>query len=1134
MVDVSEFLIALGLPQYGQTFGENDIDGVALLDLEEAHLKELGVSLGHRIKLLKAIAELRAASGDALRPPHVNETLATKAPVASTELRTPDVKTGNDGERRQLTLMFADLVGSTQLAARADPEDVREIMRAYQDICAGMIARYDGYLAKFLGDGVLAYFGYPHAHEDAAERAVRAARGIVDAIGRLAPRGGHRLAVRIGIATGMVVVGANAAPDGASELSAIGDTPNLAARLQSLAEPNAIVIADSTHALTRGAFRYAELGHHRLKGIPDPVRVWQVVGESAASRFEAAHIVGLSRFVGRDQEVALLHSRWEQAVSGEGQAMLLCGEGGIGKSRIAEQLRLRLQDSDHVRIRYQCSPFHVSSALQPAIAQLEYAANLNVEDDEPTKLTKLEALLRPTTSDMAETVPLIAGLLGIPITGRYEAPQLTSDMLKRRTLEALAGQLIELARIKPVYWLIEDVHWIDPTTREFIGLCLDRIRDLRVFILITFRPEFVPPWGHMPHVTGLTLNRLARRQCTELIESLSGGKSLPAEVLDQIVGKTDGIPLFIEELTKTVLESGLLMERDGRYVLNGPLLPMAIPATLQDSLMARLERLSPVKEVAQIGSVIGREFSYELLAAVAQSDAKELKDALTQLAKAELVFVRGEPPDATYVFKHALVQDAAYASLLRARRQQLHARVAQALEDKYPDLTARRPEVLAHHYEAAGLEERGKEYWSRAGRLALTKSTYAEATSHLARALALVVKAPPSEMRTREESALLVDRSVAMGVLKGPGSSEHGAVAAEAVKVSAPLGDDTLHFRARWADWMFNSIGGNLPVGLERANGLVEMANRIGADDLMLQAHHARWTTAFLRGQVATTREDIEQGLALYDFERHRDHWSMYGAHDPGVCARGTGACVLWQAGLAERANQVAKDAIRVGNELGHPFSRAIGYFYAGFFAIMVGDADAADGYAEATAAVAAEGNMAWPAGLANFMSGWVIGQRGELGRGADQMERTFRKLQETKQRAYLTFLGSLTASAKLEMGRTEDALNFLDELQQLSVDTHQQMFLSEIHRLRAEALRLLDPKTKRIEEEYQIALRIAREQGAPALEVRAAAGLARRLAESGRVKDGGKLLRPVFDQFEEGFATSDLRAAKTLLDSLA
>ena len=849
MVELAPFLESLGLSQYAGTFADNDIDGAALLELEEAHLKELGLSLGHRVRLMKAIVELRMANGTPA--PVVGDVPAGKIAMPPAEVRGAASQSSADGERRQLTVMFADLVGSTELAARADPEDVRDVMRAYQDACAGSIARYDGYLAKYLGDGVLAYFGYPHAHEDAAERAVRAARDIVQAIGRLAPVSGHRLSVRVGIATGMVVVGAVAAPDGASELSAIGDTPNLAARLQALAEPNTVVIADSTRALTRGAFRYVDLGDRKLKGISEPARVWQVAGDIAASRFEAAHVAGLSRFVGREPEVALLNSRWEQALSGEGQAVLLCGEAGIGKSRIAEQLRQRLEGVDHTWIRYQCSPFHVSSALQPVISQLEYAADLNADDDAARSAwPSSKSLLAPMTRNMEEVVPLLATLLGIPLGSRHVMPNVTSDVLKRRTLEALAGQLVALARIKPVYWLVEDVHWIDPTTRELIGLCLDRVRDLPVFALITFRPEFVPTWGHMPHVTGLTLNRLARRQCTELIDSLCAGKPLPAEVLEQIVAKTDGIPLFIEELTKTVLESGLLIERDGSYALTGPLPPMAIPTTLQDSLMARLERLSPVKEVAQIGSAIGREFSYDLLAAVSELRDNELKEALGQLANAELVYVRGEPPDATYVFKHALVQDAAYASLLRARRQQIHARIAQVLPEKFPDLTARQPETLAHHCEAAGLEAPAKEYWSRAGRLALANATYAEATNHFAKALALVAKAAPSEARTREEAGLLLDRGIAMVALKGPSSAEHAQIATDALTVSAPLGDDALQFRARWADWMVHSVGGKLPEATARADMLVGMANRIGADDLRLQAHHARWTTAVARGHV--------------------------------------------------------------------------------------------------------------------------------------------------------------------------------------------------------------------------------------------------------------------------------------------
>jgi len=931
----------------------------------------------------------------------------------------------------------------------------------------------------------------------------------------------------------MVVVGAVAAPDGASELSAIGDTPNLAARLQGLAEPNTVVIADSTRALTRGAFRYVDLGDHKLKGISEPARVWQVAGDIAASRFEAAHVTGLSRFVGRESEVALLNSRWEQALSGEGQAVLLCGEAGIGKSRIAEQLRQRLEGVDHTWIRYQCSPFHVSSALQPVISQLEYAADLNVDDDATIRLAKLEALLAPLTRNREEVVPLLATLLAIPLGSGHVMPNVTSDVLKRRTLEALAGQLVALARIKPVYWLVEDVHWIDPTTRELIGLCLDRVRDLPVFALITFRPEFVPPWGHLPHVTGLTLNRLARRQSTELIDSLCAGKRLPADVVEQIVTKTDGIPLFIEELTKTVLESGLLIERDGSYAHTGPMPPMAIPSTLQDSLMARLERLSPVKEVAQIGSAIGREFSYDLLAAVSELRDNELKEALGQLANAELVYVRGEPPDATYVFKHALVQDAAYASLLRARRQQIHSRIAQVLPEKFPDLTARQPETIAFHCEAAGLETPAKEYWSRAGRLALANATYAEATNHFAKALALVAKEAPSEARIREETGLLLDRGIAMVALQGPSSTEHAQIATDALTVSAPLGDNPLQFRARWADWMVHSVGGKLPEAAARADVLVGMANRIGAEDLQLQAHHARWTTAVARGHVLIAREAIEHGLARYNLGQHRDHWSMYGAHDPGVCACSSGTITFWQAGLAERAQSLCVRAIGLGTELGHPLSMANAHMMGTFFAMMVEDDAAADSNTQAMVAVAAEANLGWPARLGRFQAGWVIARQGQIGRGTDQMEASFRSLQERKERLYLTFLGTLVARTKLEMGRTEEALNFLEELQLLSVETHQQFFVPDLHRLRAEAVHRLDPKSLSIEAEYRAALRAAREQGALALELRAAGGLATRLAESGRTSEGTALLRPVFDRFTEGLETPDLRAAKTLLDAL-
>jgi tetratricopeptide (TPR) repeat protein len=561
---------------------------------------------------------------------------------------------------------------------------------------------------------------------------------------------------------------------------------------------------------------------------------------------------------------------------------------------------------------------------------------------------------------------------------------------------------------------------------------------------------------------------------------------------------------------------------------------MAIPATLQDSLMARLDRLSPVKEVAQIGAAIGREFTYDLLAAVAPSTGPQLDEALKQLAAAELVYVRGLPPDATYIFKHALLQDAAYSSLLRARRQQLHARISAALEEKFPDIATRRPELLAHHYEAAGLDARAKTYWRRAGELAMAGSHYAEADSHFAAALALVRKEPAAEARQREEAELVLNRSVLTVPLKGPGSAEMCRIAEEAIRISESLGDDPLHFRARWSDWMGTGLSGNLPGASDRADILVAMANRIGAPDLKLQAHHARWTTALLRGQVAVTRDDVEHGLALYDVEKHRHHWAIYGAHDPGVCAHGTGACALWQAGFADRALGIAEKAIRLGAQVRHPFSLAIAYWYSGFYAIMCGAPDSARSHAEALEEVAAQARMPMPAALAKMIAGWAATRLGEVGRGAEQMEATFRGLLNSKQRAYLTFLGTLIAAAKLEMGRAEEALNLLDEVQQLSVEFHQQMFIPDLHRLRADALRRLEPKSPRIAEEYRSAMELARQQGALALELRGAVGLAGWLADGKKHKEGYRLLKPVYDRFSEGFATPDLRAAKMLLDALA
>jgi class 3 adenylate cyclase len=654
-MDVAAWLRGLGLEQYAQLFRDNDIDGEILCGMTAEDLKELGISsFGHRRRLLNAITALGGG------PP--TRDVAQSAPNATSAPTSPPTI---EAERRQLTVMFCDLVGSTALSAQLDPEDLREVIGAYHRTVADVVAGFDGFVAKYMGDGVLVYFGYPRAHEDDAERAVLAGLGVIAAVGRLHVRS-VELQARVGIATGLVVVGDLIGEGSAQEQSVVGETPNLAARLQAWAEPDAVVIAASTRRLVGNLFEYRDLGSVEVKGIAAPVPAWQVLRPSVVeSRFEALRGSALTRLVGRDEEIGLLLRRWARAKAGDGQVVLISGEPGIGKSRIAAALTERLQAEPHFRLRYFCSHYYQDSALFPFIDQLGRAAGFTPDDSSAAKLEKLEGLLaRATPPD--EDVALIADLMSLPTSERHPLPKLSAQRKKERILEALIRQLEGLARQQPVGMVFEDAHWLDPTSRELLDLTVERVRSLPVLLIVTFRPEFKPPWTGQPQVSMMTLNRLDRRDRTVLVEQIAGGKALPDQVVAQIVDRADGVPLFVEELTKSVLESGLMREEMDRYVLDGTLPPFAIPMSLHDSLMARLDRLASVRLVAQIGAAIGREFSYELLRAISLLPEDDLQASLARLVASELVFQRGAPPDAVYTFKHALVQDAAHSSLLRS------------------------------------------------------------------------------------------------------------------------------------------------------------------------------------------------------------------------------------------------------------------------------------------------------------------------------------------------------------------------------------------------------------------------------------------------------------------------------------
>jgi class 3 adenylate cyclase len=663
-MQIADWLQKLGMPEYVQRFAENRIDLSVLPDLTDQHLKDLGIALGDRLKMLRAIREL---ASPATAVPHP---LATTAPAPQ-----------DAAERRQLTVMFFDLVGSTALSARLDPEDLRATIGAYHRCCTELVERNGGFVAKYMGDGVLAYFGYPQAHEHDAERAVRAGLALVEAVPKLTTSAGSPLQVRIGIATGLVIVGDLVGAGAAQEQAVVGETPNLAARLQVLAEPGAVVIAFSTRKLTGGLFEYRDLGTVSLKGYVENVPAWQVIGASAAeSRFEAFHSTALTPLIGRDEEIELLMRRWAQAKKGDGSVVLMAGEPGIGKSRIAQAVQALLGIEEHTRLRYFCSPHHQDSALHPIIAQLEGAAGFRREDTIEQRLEKLEAVLGQATNDLSQAVSLLAALLSIPTGERYPPLNFSPQKQEEMTLKALLSQVEGLAVRHPLLIVFEDVHWVDPTTRESLDLLIDRAPALRVLVIITFRPEFMPPWVGRPHVTLLSLSRLPPRQRAEMITYVTGGKALPKEIADQIIDRTDGVPLFIEELTKAVVESGVLTDAGDRYTVAGPLPSLAIPTSLNASLLAGLDRLAPVREVAQIAAALGRQFSHELISAVASMPQQQLDDALAQLVGTELIFRRGNPPDAEYTFKHTLVQDAAYGTLLRSRRRQLHERIAAALD----------------------------------------------------------------------------------------------------------------------------------------------------------------------------------------------------------------------------------------------------------------------------------------------------------------------------------------------------------------------------------------------------------------------------------------------------------------------
>jgi class 3 adenylate cyclase len=1113
-VDIAAWLRSLGLERYEQTFRDNEIDAELLPTLTADDLKDLGVAVvGHRRKLLNAIAALREGGATAEPGPTLPGAPAPR----------------QEAERRQLTVMFVDLVGSTELTARLDPEDMSAVIRAYQNTVAGEITCFEGHIAKYMGDGVLAYFGWPRAHEDDAERAVRAGLAIAAAVPTLVTPAGGPLAARVGVATGLVVVGDLIGEGGAREEAVVGETPNLAARLQALAEPGTVVVAGATRRLVGGLFDLEDLGPRGLKGIDAPVRAFAVAGaRTVEDRFEARQGGAPLPLVGRDQELALLLDRWRLARGGEGQVVLLSGEPGIGKSRLVLALRERLRAEPRTSARYNCSPFHRNSALHPVVEQLARAAGFDSGDDTGTRLAKLETLVAQTTAPDG-VVPYLADLLGVPPGDHHALPPLTPQERKARTFQALLTQLEGLARPNPVLLLLEDAHWCDPTTLELFDRVVDRAASLPVLLLITFRPEFAPPWAVLAHVTTLALSRLGRADAGAIADQVAGGRELPAELLNAIVGRTDGVPLFVEELTKAVLEMGLLRPEIDRYVLQGPLPPLAIPDTLQGSLLARLDRLAPVKEVAQVGAVIGREFSHALLGIVAGTEGDRLTEALDQLVRAGLVFRHGSPAEPFYAFKHALVQEAAYQSLLKSRRQQLHTRVADALEAGLAGESNASPEILAHHLTEAGLRARALPAWLAAGEWAWRRSAYKEAIAHLRRGLEVAAGVPGPEGR-RAEIRLHILLGVTLTLAHGPRPDAAEAYD-RAGRLAAETGETGELLRALWGSWFCSNLRADIPRARSIAADLLSRSRGTSDDGLVLQAHHAAWTTAWQAGDLREAREHAEVGLRLYDEARHHELTAFYGWHDAGACCRNTLGIALWLSGCPDHAAARAEEGMALARRLAHPFTLGIALTFGCYVRLLRGDRPEAERLSREVVELCLGQGIPVYVASGRILEGALRAADGED--AAEVILNNLRALEGLGAFARRSFYLGLLAEVHLRAGRPREGLAAVAEAQRFISEKGERWYEPELHRLRGELTLAAGGTREEARLAFEAALTTAGGRGARSLELRAAVRLARLDAEDGERRRARDLLAPVYGWFTEGFETADLKDAKALLDEL-
>ena len=1118
MTSFPEWLGQVGLAHCRQILGATCIDFAQAARLTSDDLRRLGLDVADSEKLLRAIA-LRAEPPGAL---HGDGSATVSLDTAVFQ-----------DERRHVTVMFSDLVGSTGLSQRLDVEDYRDVMRTYRRACAEVVLRYEGHVAQIQGDGLLVYFGWPAAHEEDAERCLLAALGIVQAVKGLSAA--EPLAVHIGVATGEVVVGRPKADGNGDSGLADGGTLNLAARLQSMAGANEVVIADATRRLVGDAFELTDLGALPVKGIDGQVRTWRVDAlRRTEGRFEAARKgTPLTPLVGRREEVALLLRAWQDAREGEGRVVLIGGVPGIGKSRLTEVLLKQLAGEPLTVLRYQCSPFHLNSALHPIIGQLELASAWSREDTPEQKLDKLEAVLAGSPAQVAQAAPLLAALLSLP-TERYPPLDLSPQKRKEMMLEALADQVDALSRRRPVLMVFEDAQWVDPTSQEALDVLVSRLQALSVLLVVTHRPEYMAPWAQQPHVSALGLGRLVRRQGEELVHQVTLGRGLPAEVLERIVSHADGVPLFIEELTKSVLESGLLREVGGQYALQSPLPPMAIPMSLRDSLLARLDRLASVKDVIQIGACIGREFSHELIARVSGLSEARLVESMEKLTESGLVYRRGTPPDATYTFKHALVQDVAYDTLLKRKRQRLHAQIADALEKEFPQSVDTKPELLAHHRTQAGDLTAAIPLWRSAGESALARVALPEAAAHLQEGLAIIPRLPSSVDRDSLELSLREPLHSARLRWRGWASPEVGMNATAILELAQRQGRSESLLVGLYGMWINTITQGRVAEARGWAQRLLAEGNQSGNIDLQILGHRASLSSHFYLGELNEALEHREKVLALYDPQR-APRWRELTGNDVRTAVGVFSSQALWMLGYPDKAAQMSDQKDADSRRLGHPFDIGWALTWGTYvfdyrcepdrLLARVGEA----GRVGREQSIPLFDKVLVPSG-----EGLAMLRKGQLPEAISLLERGIEGWRATGGHLNLPYLKSALAEALLRQGDVETGLRLLDEcLDQIERPAwHERVWLAETLRLKGWAL-MRQGRREEAEKQLRASIEWARKQQARSWELRSSTTLAELLVECGRRDAARQLLKPIYDWFIEGFDTHDLKAARVLLQEM-